>query len=85
MVGGPEDSYDSLLAIDHDSGRTQTIADRACQAVWSPDGKQLAYIDGDSSLIVDIVTFTGDTYTTKKIVGRGNYVEGLVWQPGSDR
>ncbi len=85
MVGGPEDNHDDLLLIDRGSGQAQTIADRAYQAVWSPDGKQLAYIDGDSSLIVDIVTFTGDTYTTKKIVGRENYVEGLVWQPGSDR
>ncbi len=84
-VGPPEDNHDDLLVIDHDSGRAQAIVDRAYQAVWSPDGQQLAYIDGDSSLIVNLVSFNGDTYTTRRISERAYTVGGLTWPPQANR
>jgi Tol biopolymer transport system component len=84
LVGGPADNHDNLVVIDHGSGRTMTIG-TAYQAVWSPDGHRLAYIDNNSRQIVNLVTFDGDTYTTERISEQAYTVEGLVWQPGIDR
>jgi Tol biopolymer transport system component len=84
LVGGPEDNHDGLMVIDHGSGQAQTIG-TAYQAVWSPDGSQLAYIDNNSRLIVNLVTFKGDTYTSERISERAYTVDGLVWQPRSNR